>query len=207
MAPAFDAGAGRGKRIAGRTGVDMTVTYFKRYRMEFELARLFREPDLPLHYRLLRWDESLLMAHADAKYRSFRSELDANVFPCLGDREGCRRLMGEIARRNGFVRSATWLIQWCGKGDEEREYCGTIQGIVDFEGIGSIQNLGITPGHRGRGLGSCLLYHALAGFREHGLRRATLEVTAQNSGAIRLYQRLGFRRTKTVYKAAEVACG
>ena len=50
------------------------------------------------------------------------------------------------------------------------------------------------------------MYQALTGFRQRGLRRATLEVTAQNVGAIRLYQRLGFRKIKTVYKAAELAC-
>jgi ribosomal protein S18 acetylase RimI-like enzyme len=32
-----------------------------------------------------------------------------------------------------------------------------------------------------------------------------LEVTAQNDGAIRLYRRLGFRRTKTIYKAVQDA--
>ncbi len=184
----------------------MAVTYFKRYRMEFDLSRLFREPELPSGYALLDWHDSLLQAHADTKYQCFRLELDANVFPCLGDREGCRRLMGEISRRQGFLESATWLLQWRGNTPEEREYCGTIQGIIDHEGLGSIQNLGVTPGHRGRGLGSVLLYRALAGFRESGLRRATLEVTAQNSGAIRLYQRLGFRPIKTVYKAAELTC-
>ena len=34
-----------------------------------------------------------LPVHAEVKYKSFREELDSNVFPCLGDREGCRRLM------------------------------------------------------------------------------------------------------------------
>lgn len=184
----------------------MAVTYFKRYRMEYDLARMFREPEMPSGYLLLDWHESLMAAHAETKYHCFRMEIDANVFPCLGDREGCRRLMGEISRRAGFVESATWLIQWCGGGLEEREYCGTIQGIIDVDGIGSIQNLGVTPGHRGRGLGSVLMYHALAGFRSRGVRRAALEVTAQNVGAIRLYQRLGFRKVKTVYKAADLAC-
>lgn len=184
----------------------MAVTYFKRYRMECDLARLFREPELPSSYVLLNWDESLLLAHAETKYQCFRMELDANVFPCLGDREGCRRLMGEITRRHGFLQSATWLLQWRGQRSDEYEYCGTIQGIIDADGIGSIQNLGIVPGHRGRGLGSCLMFRALVGFRQMGLRRATLEVTAQNSGAIRLYHRLGFRTIKTVYKAADLAC-
>ena len=62
-----------------------------------------------------------------------------------------------------------------------------------------------TPEHRGRQLGTCLLVKALQGFRSAGIRRAFLEVTAQNEGAIRLYQRLGFAKARTVYKAVEVA--
>jgi hypothetical protein len=38
-----------------------------------------------------------------------------------------------------------------------------------------------------------------------GLARVYLEVTAQNDGAVRLYKRLGFRRTKTLFKAVELA--
>jgi ribosomal protein S18 acetylase RimI-like enzyme len=68
-----------------------------------------------------------------------------------------------------------------------------------------VQNLGLTSSHRGLGLGTILLTCALNGFLQHSLDRATLEVTAQNSGALRMYQRFGFQIIKTVYKAAEVA--
>jgi GNAT superfamily N-acetyltransferase len=184
----------------------MGVTYFKRYRMEIELnGPLFQPPGLPAGYVLVPWDASLLDAHAEAKYRSFCLEVDANVFPCLGDRGGCVRLMREIARREGFLTEATWLLASHGVPDGSVEYCGTVQGVRDSKDDGAVQNLGITPVHRGRGLGTLLLHRALCGFRRVGLRRAYLEVTAQNSGAIRLYRRLGFRRIKTVYKAAEVA--
>lgn len=184
----------------------MTVIYFKRYRMEFDLtAPMFEPPPFPNGYSFLSWDESLLELHADTKYRCFSHEIDSNVFPCLGEEEGCLRLMTEIARRDGFLEEATWLIQYHRPGSPHLEFCGTIQGIEDSNGLGSIQNVGITPGHRGCGLGSWLLFNALNGFRDAGLTRAWLEVTAKNSGAIRLYERLGFRKVKTVYKAAEVA--
>ena len=52
-------------------------------------------------------------------------------------------------------------------------------------------------------LGCALMLAALAGFRTVGLRRAYLEVTAQNDSAIRLYRRLGFHKVRTVYKAVE----
>ena len=66
-----------------------------------------------------------------------------------------------------------------------------------------IQNIGIVPGHRGLGLGTCLIERSLAGFRMHGLLRVSLEVTADNRRAVQLYQRLGFRRTRTVYKVVD----
>lgn len=191
----------------------MTITYFKRFRMEFDLTRQIPRFELPPGYSFLPWDELLLESHAETKYQCFRQELDANVFPCLGDREGCRRLMSEITRREGFVEGATWLLQFVpdvaapqqSLEEAAGEFCGTIQGIADADDFGSIQNLGVIPAHRGRGLGTGLLFQALWGFRQAGLRRATLEVTAQNIGAVRLYQRLGFRNVKTVYKASEVA--
>lgn len=183
----------------------MGVTYFKRFRMEIPLAALGRSSLLPNVYQLIRWDISLIPHHADAKYRSFCSEIDADVFPCLGDPSGCLRLMEEISDMRGFIPDATWLVIYRDPIDETIQPCGTVQGIGDDRGCGSIQNLGVTPEHRGMGIGSVLLLHALDGFRRSGLQRASLEVTAQNADAVRLYRRLGFRRVKTVYKAVEVA--
>ncbi len=47
--------------------------------------------------------------------------------------------------------------------------------------------------HRGRGLASALLAHSLRAFRQAGFSQAALDVDAENpSGALRLYQKLGF---------------
>ena len=185
----------------------MGLTYFKRYRMEIDVAgRPRREMDAPPGYRLQPWDDSLLEIHAQAKYNSFRLEIDSNVFPCLGEYDGCLRLMREITRKETFVPQATWLAVYQPQADDAAEYCGTIQGIRDRTGLGAIQNIGISPEHRGQGLGSALILRNLDGFRRAGLRRVFLEVTAQNTAAIRLYHRLGFSKVRTVYKAVEVAC-
>ena len=180
------------------------VTYFKRFRMEVGVDNVvLPHIEIPAGYRTIAWRSSLLDAHADTKFRCFRWEIDANVFPCLGDPDGCRRLMGEIARRNGFLTGATWLIEH--RGARRRgEFCGTIQGVAERDGLGTIQNVGVTPEHRGLGLGTVLVIQALEGFRRAGLQRVRLEVTAENTGAIRLYRRMGFRRVRTVYKAVDV---
>src|SRR6266568_3547359 len=90
----------------------MGIVYFRRFRMEIDLAGpLFPQPAAPPDYRLAPWDDRLLDAHAETKFGCFRREMDANVFPSLSTREGCRRLMTEIARRPGFVPQSTWLLE------------------------------------------------------------------------------------------------
>lgn len=183
----------------------MGLTYFKRFRMEYDLTKSFPETGpLPSGYELVPYSQDLIREHATAKFQSFCQELDANVFPCLGRRDGCLRLMREITSRAGFVPEATWLCRFRDLQSGRPRPIGTIQGL-QVEGWGAVQNLGIDPSHRGRGLGTILLARAAQGFRFVGLRRMHLEVTTDNTAAIRLYERLGFERAKVVYKAAEVA--
>lgn len=181
------------------------VSYFKRYRMEFDLRwQSVPQPSVPAGYQLVAYRDDLVSQHAQAKYESFHEEIDAAIFPCLGDREGCARLMEEITHRPGFLPEATWLITHRDSLGRS-EICGTIQGLEDVHHVGAIQNVGVVPFHRSRGLGSALVRAALTGFQLQGLPRAYLEVTAQNVGAVELYQRLGFRRVKTLYKSVETS--
>ena len=173
----------------------MGLTYFKRYRMEVDLAA-WQPPacDVPRGYELLAWDQTNAESHAEAKFLSFQGELDSSVFPCLATREGCLKLMREISCKRKFVPQATWLAVSRGRDGRLSQNCGTVQGVLDGgNALGAIQNLGIAPPHRGRGLGSALLCAALEGFRRLRVGRVYLEVTAQNESAVRLYQRVGFR--------------
>lgn len=188
----------------------MGLTYIKRFRMEVDLAeRDLSTPPMPPGYSLIPWDPILLRSHAETKFESFRFEMDVHVFPCLGDRNGCYNLMTDITRKESFVPTATWLAAYRPENGDGRlgavEFCGTIQGLRDPRGVGSIQNIGVTPAHRGKNIGSAMIVQSLAGFRQAGLNRVYLEVTAQNDAAVRLYQRLGFVKTRIVYKAIEVA--
>jgi ribosomal-protein-alanine N-acetyltransferase len=55
-----------------------------------------------------------------------------------------------------------------------------------------INNIAMRPHYRGTGLGSALLKHILREGIRLGATRATLEVREGNTGARRLYERLGF---------------
>ena len=184
----------------------MTVVFFKRYRMQYDLRDAhFDDVVLPAGYELHPWDKYLLPAHSEAKFRSFRHELDSNVFPCLGEPDGCLRLMREISCRQGFVAEATWLVTFTDSETGRKENCGTVQGIREKVDVGSIQNIGIVDSHRGKGVGSALVRKSLKGFQDVGIKIVTLEVTEKNTGALRLYERLGFQVSRTVFKSVELA--
>lgn len=181
----------------------MGVTYYKRFRMEIDVkgARL-DAPVLPEGYAWVEWQPALLERHALAKFESFRAEIDSDVFPSLGDPAGCRALMSEIVQRATFVPGATWLIT-CQLAPQQWEDCGTIQGLVQSGQWGAVQNVGVAPEHRGRGLGRALVLQSLAGFQAAGVPRVYLEVTASNLAAVQLYRSVGFRLARTTYKAVE----
>jgi len=177
----------------------MNINYFKRFKMEIDLLDAPPVPALPGGYSWVSWNDALLDLHAEVQYRSFREEFDTALFPSFGDRVGCQNLLRAVRLKSGFLPAATWLVA------AAAGVCGTVQGVADLKRCGAIQNVGVVPDHRGLGLGGALLAKALHGFKQHGLKRAYLEVTAQNEGAIRLYQRMGFRRMKTLYKVVETS--
>ncbi|HAC93113.1 MAG TPA: GNAT family N-acetyltransferase, partial [Planctomycetaceae bacterium] len=86
------------------------MTYFKRYRMEVRLDGYRGFVTAPAGFQLLSWSSRLLDQHAEVKWESFRQEIDSHVFPCLGQLDGCRQLMRDIAGRQDFVPAATWLV-------------------------------------------------------------------------------------------------
>lgn len=182
----------------------MSLTYFKRYRMELRLDHYRPISQLAKGFQLLAWSPRLLMDHAEVKFESFREEIDAHVFPCLGDLEGCRNLMREIAGRKDFVAPATWLLCRDAEFSTLVRPIGTIQGLRPSQREGSIQNIGVHPDFRGLGLGTVLIDAALRGFQLVGCKSVYLEVTVQNTAAIRLYERIGFRRVETLFKIADV---
>ncbi len=181
----------------------MGLTYFKRYKMEIRLDKAnLEDVEIAAGFELKPWHVDLVGDHGQVKWESFRSEIDAHVFPCLGEREGCMRLMREISSRPNFIAEATWLA--CHHGDDGWTPCGTVQGLMVSPREGAIQNLGVHPDFRDQGLGRALLTRALAGFRSVGCSLAQLEVTVQNASAVRLYEKMGFKRVETLFKVADV---
>ena len=106
------------------------------------------------------------------------------------DRAHFDRVADDLARRAG-----TLVLLSARAHSEETEGV-----LIAFEGYSSfgraqlfnIHDVHVTPGARGHGLGTSMLETLAALGREHRFAKLTLEVAASNSGAIRLYRRLGF---------------
>lgn len=182
----------------------MQIRYVKRLEMVFDYAKTSL-PDavLPDGFFWKPWAPNLPDAHAQIIFASFRRDVDARVFPTFRNYELCSRLVRAIASKTDFVPKASWLI---GReavdafGRKHVEYCASIQGLKKNDGtLGAIQNVATLPNARRRGLGKALVLKALAGFREVGCVKTTLEATAENSVAVRMYASLGFTVARVFY--------
>jgi ribosomal protein S18 acetylase RimI-like enzyme len=61
--------------------------------------------------------------------------------------------------------------------------------------IGEIESLAVLPEHRGRGLGSELLGRLERALRDQGVADIVIGVLPGNDGAVRMYERRGYRPT------------
>lgn len=167
--------------------------------MEVSLERHFPEPTLPDDFDFVPWSDHELVRHAEVHHACFAEDTDALVFPIFSSPMGTLELMRTIRAHPGFCKAATWLISVLKPGGG-RGAVGTVQGVIESGRLGALQNIGVAPEYRGRGLGTALLLRCMAGFRAQGARRVCLEVTAEKVAAMRFYRRFGFRPVRAVYR-------
>ena len=71
-----------------------------------------------------------------------------------------------------------------------------LPGEPGFGDCGHITQVCVSPWARGAGVGYELLRQSLEALAAFGCRRTSLTVTASNTGAVELYERIGFRTTE-----------
>jgi mycothiol synthase len=117
-------------------------------------------------------------------------------------------LMAAFARHYGFVEQAfeEWRSQYrrSPRGDErvwfvaegEGAIVGVTIGVLRL-GIGWVAEVGVLEEWRRRGIGAALTVRLMRELRAQGQRKVGLNVDPRNeTGAMRLYERLGFTRDK-----------
>jgi len=178
----------------------MSIRYVKRLQMIFDFRQTAVPPiELPDGFQLVPWDASLLRTHAEVKYHGFRHDSDGDVFPTFKQFDRCLGLMESIVCSDSFVPEATLLVSH-GSPPIFSEYVANIQGMQHAADVGAIQNVAVLPAFRRRGLGRAIVLGAIHAFRKLGVQQVSLDVTADNYPATRLYERIGFRAVRVHFR-------
>jgi ribosomal protein S18 acetylase RimI-like enzyme len=82
--------------------------------------------------------------------------------------------------------------------DAGGEVVGHLQAVERDGGDWEVTNTAVREDQRGRGIGRALLQEAVTAARTAGVRRVVLATAAADVGALRFYQRCGFRMTHVV---------
>ena len=82
--------------------------------------------------------------------------------------------------------------------ESEGRVVGFAIGYLSRGRVAHVVTLDVDPARRREGLGRELLENLLGRFASHGARRARLEVSTENRGAIAFYEKLEFSRLGTI---------
>ena len=124
--------------------------------------------------------------------RSYVGHIDSQINDQYESVAGARRFLNNITQYPGcgaFHAPAAMVAIDSAEGD----LCGvSLTSLVGY-GVGHITQVCVSSHKRNRGIGAELLWRSAQVFCRAGCDAISLTVTAANTGAVRLYQRIGFR--------------
>jgi ribosomal protein S18 acetylase RimI-like enzyme len=186
--------------LAGEMGPETIfhreLTIFPRWFMMRDQLHAFQaQRPAPGKYTFLPWAEPYLGPAADLIASSYRGHDDSQINDQYRDALGARRFLSNTTRHTGcgaFLPAASWVAIEPG--------ASRISGVclstrVDLD-AGHVTQICVSPRDRGLGVGRELLRRTLLSLSSCACDTASLTVTASNTGALRLYQQMGFRPTR-----------
>jgi len=161
------------------------------FEMQRDLTQPIPEKELPENLRLVSWSRALDDDLRQAFNAAFRGswgvpEMDEQLWPQIFT--GVPQFRADLS----FLvlegdEIAGFCINWVNEAKNEQ------RGVQE----GWVEALGVIPERRGQGLASVLLAHSMNEFLAAGMEQAALDVDTQNpTGALRLYENMGFVATK-----------
>lgn len=167
---------------------------YQRLRMNLELSTWDgRVSLLPDCYRLVPWNIEYLDLAAQVVYRANLGTLDAKLYaPFFGDSPGqCRKgLLAILAGKYGALHQNATQCAF-----RNETMVGINLVIDEANRSASIVEISVDPAHQRAGLGRALMTRSLAILQKRYFDQVELAVTMQNTGALHLYQSLGFVET------------
>jgi ribosomal protein S18 acetylase RimI-like enzyme len=180
------------------------VQYLTRYDRGFmEIGRdaipalAARDPEFRVTFQ--GWAERHQEEIAHLVSASYRGHVDSEINDQYRTIPGARHFLMNIVKYPGcgtFSPSCSVVAI----DDRSGRVCGVCLASMVSENSGHITQLCVLPAIRGARLGYELLRHSLRRLAEAGCATVSLTVTSSNTGAIRLYESIGFR-TKSTFPA------
>lgn len=141
------------------------------------------------------WSERLQDDAAALIAEAYRGHIDSEINDQYRSAEGARRFLMNIIQYPGcgsFYQPASFAAV----GAESGRLCGICLASLVQQDVGHITQVCVTHAVRGLGVGYALIKRSLEALAKQGCRKASLTVTAANMGAIDLYERMGFRKSR-----------
>ncbi len=155
-----------------------------------------RRPGADLMFE--RWADSHAEAASQLIARCYHGHLDSQINDQYESVAGARRFLYNIMHYPGcgaFHAPAGVAVFERSSG----EFCGLSLASVVFPGVGHLTQVCVAQPQRGQGIGSELLWRSSQALAGAGCDAISLTVTAGNAGAVRLYERIGFRTVRRFY--------
>jgi ribosomal protein S18 acetylase RimI-like enzyme len=171
--------------------------------MRLDLTALGRAGPLPprrdiRHVTFDSWSERRQDEAAALIPVAYRGHVDSDINDQYRSPAGARRFLANIIQYPGcgtFFQPASFMALDNANG----RLCGMcLSSLVAYD-VGHITQVCVVPAFKGKGCGYELMRRSLEALIIAGCRAASLTVTAANTEAIALYERLGFRTVKEFF--------
>jgi ribosomal protein S18 acetylase RimI-like enzyme len=141
------------------------------------------------------WSERKQDEAAPLIATAYRGHVDSEINDQYRSPAGARRFLMNIVQYPGcgaFFQPASYVAL--------DPATGRLNGIclasLVHADVGHVTQVCVSGTARGTGVGYELIRRSLESLVRHGCKKVTLTVTAANTGAIALYERMGFRKTR-----------
>ena len=165
--------------------------------MQAELAVAGKLPEVrPVHPVLIdSWSERKQDEAAASIVNAYQGHIDSQINDQYRSQPGARRFLLNIIQYPGcgsFFQPASFVAVEPGSG----RLCGMCLSSLVKEDVGHITQVCVSKSVRRWGVGYELIRRSLESLARHGCRRVSLTVTATNTEAIAVYERMGFHKSR-----------
>ena len=153
-------------------------------------------PSINSGFRVDRWNDRFFEPCAKLIYLAYANHIDGEINDQYRSRHGALKFLKNIIHLPGcgqFLQNASFVLRHPGSD----ELIGAVLTSEVSAGVGHTTQICIQPGFQGHGLGRALMHASQDALRMMHYKELSLTVTAENRGAVELYEKLGFVTLKT----------